>query len=124
WEDQLTFTRLRRHTRWVYIALAIVFAGSFIFLGVGSGSTGIGDLLRGNFNLFGNGGSTTSSGVKSALKRTHAHPTNPPAWSALATAYQTDGKLDQANAARETYLALRPKDADMLQQVAGYYENK
>jgi tetratricopeptide (TPR) repeat protein len=124
WEDQLTFTRLRRHTKWVYITLAVVFAGSFIFLGVGSGSTGIGDLLRGNFNLFGGGGSTTSSGVKKALKRTHEHPTDPAAWTALATAYQTDGKLDQANAARERYLKLRPKDADVLQQVAGYYENK
>jgi tetratricopeptide (TPR) repeat protein len=124
WEDQLTFTRLRRHTKWVYIALAVVFAGSFIFLGVGSGSTGIGDLLRGNLNLFGSGGSTTSSGVKNALKRTHAHPNDPAAWIALATAYQTDGKLDQANAAHEKYLTLRPKDADVLQQVAGYYENK
>lgn len=124
WEDQLTFTRLRRHTKWVYIALAVVFAASFIFLGVGSGSTGIGDLLRGNFNLFGGGGSTTSSGVKKALKRTQQHPKDPAAWTALATAYQTDGKLDQANAAREHFLALRPKDTDVLQQVAGYYENK
>jgi tetratricopeptide (TPR) repeat protein len=124
WEDQLTFTRLRRHTKWVYIALAVVFAGSFIFLGVGSGSTGIGDLLRGNFNLFGGGGTTTSSGVNKALKRTQRHPKDPAAWTALATAYQTDGKLGQANVARERYLKLRPKDANVLQQVAGFYENK
>ena len=124
WEDQLTFTRLRRHTKWVYIALAVVFAASFIFLGVGSGSTGIGDLLRGNFNLFGGGGTSQSSGVKKALKRTEQHPKDPAAWNALATAYQTDGKLDKANAAREHYLKLRPNDADVLQQVAGFYENK
>ncbi len=124
WEDELTFSKLRRHTKWVYIALAVVFAASFVFLGVGSGSTGIGDLLRGNFNLFGGGGSTTSSGVKKARERTQKHPNDPAAWTALATAYQTDGKLDRANAARERYLTLRPNDIDVMQQVAAYYENK
>ncbi len=126
WEDQLFFNRLRRHTKWVYILLAGVFAASFIFLGVGSGSTGIGDLLRGNFNLFGSSGGSSgnSSAVKSALKQTNAHPQRAAAWLALATAYQTDGKLDDANRAREHYLKLRPNDANALQQVAGYYENK
>ncbi len=58
WEDQLFFSRLRRHAKVVYVLLAVIFAGGFVFLGVGSGSGGIGDLLQGNF--FGNGGSSTS----------------------------------------------------------------
>jgi tetratricopeptide (TPR) repeat protein len=124
WEDQLTFTRLRRHAKSIYVLLAVVFAGGFIFLGIGSGSTGIGDLLRGNFNLFGGGGSTTSSSVKKALKQTQQHPNEAQAWNDLATAYQTDGKLDDANKALEHYLKLRPNDTDALQRVAGYYENK
>jgi len=119
------FPRLRRQAKWVFVCLAIVFAGGFVFFGVGSGSTGLGDLLRGNFNIFGNhGSSTNSSAVKSALKKTQAHPKDPNAWNDLATAYQTDGKLPQANAALEHVLKLRPNDTDALQRVAGFYETK
>src|SRR2546421_5420957 len=124
-EQTMFFPRLRRQAKWVFVFLAFVFAAGFVFFGVGSGSTGIGDLLKGNFNLFGNGGSTSqSSGVKKALKQARAHPKDPQAWDSLATAYQTDGKLDDANRALEHYLKLRPKDADALQRVAGFYENK
>ena len=71
------FPRLRRQAKWVFVFLAFVFALSFVFFGVGSGS-GIGDLLRGNFNIFGNNGSSTSSSaVNSALKKTQAHPKDP-----------------------------------------------
>ena len=119
------FPRLRRQAKWVFLALAIVFAGGFVFFGVGSGSTGLGDLLRGNFNIFGsNGGSTNSSAVKAALKKTQENPKDPNAWNDLATAYQTDGKLTQANTALEHLLKLRPNDIDALQRVAGFYETK
>ena len=124
YEQTMFFPRLRRQAKWVFVLLAFVFAAGFVFFGVGSGSTGIGDLLKGNFNLFGGGGSTQSSGVKKALKQTDANPKNAAAWLALATAYQTDGKLDAANRAREHYLKLKPKDSGVLQQVAGFYENK
>jgi tetratricopeptide (TPR) repeat protein len=122
-EQTMFFPRLRRQAKWVFVFLAFVFAAGFVFFGVGSGSTGIGDLLRGNFNLFG-GGSSQSSGVKKALARTKDHPNDPAAWNALATAYQTDGKLAEANRARERYLKLRPNDVDALQQAAGYYETR
>jgi tetratricopeptide (TPR) repeat protein len=124
-EQTMFFPRLRRQAKWVFLLLAVVFAGGFVFFGVGSGSTGLGDLLRGNFNIFGsNGGSTNSSAVKSALKQTQAHPQDPNAWNALATAYQTDGKTTQANTALEHLLKLRPNDTNALQQVASFYENK
>jgi tetratricopeptide (TPR) repeat protein len=118
------FPRLRRQAKWVFVFLAFVFAAGFVFFGVGSGSTGLGDLLRGNFNIFGSGGSTTSTAVKNALKRTQAHPKDPEAWRALATAYSGDGKLDQANKANEHLLKLRPNDTSTLQSVAGFYETK
>jgi cytochrome c-type biogenesis protein CcmH/NrfG len=119
------FPRLRRQAKWVFVFLAFVFAAGFVFFGVGSGSTGIGDLLRGNFNIFGSGGgSTTSSAVKNALKKTKAHPNDPTAWNSLATAYQTDGKLTEANKAYEHVLKLRPNDTSALQSVAGYYETR
>jgi tetratricopeptide (TPR) repeat protein len=123
-EQTMFFPRLRRQAKWVFVFLAFVFAAGFVFFGVGSGSTGIGDLLRGNFNLFGGGGSSQSSGVKKALARTKDRPNDPSAWNDLATAYQTDGKLSEANRARERYLKLRPNDVDALQQAAGYYETR
>ena len=119
------FPRLRRQAKWVFVFLAFVFAAGFVFFGVGSGSTGLGDLLRGNFNIFGSGGgSTTSTAVKSGLKRTQAHPNDPEAWRALATAYSGDGKLDRANKANEHLLKLKPNDTSALQSVAAFYETK
>jgi tetratricopeptide (TPR) repeat protein len=124
-EQTMFFPRLRRQAKWVFLLLAVIFAGGFVFFGVGSGSTGLGDLLRGNFNIFGsNGSSTNSSAVKSALKKTQAHPKDPNAWNDLATAYQTDGKLTEANAALEHVLKLKPNDIGALQRVAGFYETK
>jgi tetratricopeptide (TPR) repeat protein len=124
-EQTMFFPRLRRQAKWVFLLLAVIFAGGFVFFGVGSGSTGLGDLLRGNFNIFGsNSGSTNSSAVKSALKQTQAHPKDPNAWNDLASAYQTDGKLTEANAALEHVLKLKPNDIGALQRVAGFYETK
>src|SRR3989440_8392209 len=124
-EQTMFFPRLRRQAKWVFVLLVFVFAGGFVFFGVGSGSTGLGDLLRGNFNVFGSSnGSTNSSAVKSALKKTQAHPKDPNAWNDLATAYQTDGKLTEANAALEHVLKLKPNDIGALQRVAGFYETK
>jgi tetratricopeptide (TPR) repeat protein len=122
-EQTMFFPRLRRQAKWMFLLLAFVFAGGFVFFGVGSGS-GIGDLLRGNFNVFGSNGSSTSSGVKKALKRTKQHPNDAAAWNALANAYSTDGKLGKANTAFEHVLKLKPNDLDALQRVSGYYENQ
>lgn len=119
------FPRLRRQAKWVFVLLVFVFAGGFVFFGVGSGSTGLGDLLRGNFNVFGsNGGSTNSSAVKSALAKTKGNPKDPNAWNTLATAYQSDGKLSDANKAYEHVLTLRPNDIGALQRVSAYYETR
>jgi tetratricopeptide (TPR) repeat protein len=124
-ESTMFFPRLRRQAKWVFVFLAFVFAAGFVFFGVGSGSTGLGDLLRGNFNIFGSGGgSTTSAAVKSGLKRTQAHPKDPEAWRALATAYSGDGKLAQANKANERLLKLKPNDTSTLQSVAAFYETR
>jgi tetratricopeptide (TPR) repeat protein len=122
-ESTMFFPRLRRQAKWVFVLLAFVFAAGFVFFGVGSGS-GIGDLLRGNFNVFGNNGTTVSSGVKSALAEAKAHPKDPNAWNQLANAYQTDGKLTEANAALEHVLKLQPNNIDALQRVAGFYETR
>jgi tetratricopeptide (TPR) repeat protein len=119
------FPRLRRQAKWVFLFLALVFAVSFVFFGVGSGASGIGDLLRGNFSLFGSGGgSGQSSQVKKALARTEKHPEDPAAWNALASAYQRENKLAEANRANERFLKLRPKDVSVLTTVANYYDSQ
>src|SRR2546429_1400748 len=67
-EQTMFFPRLRRQAKWVFVLLVFVFAGGFVFFGVGSGSTRLRGLLRGNFNVFGhnNRGSTTHAAVERA----------------------------------------------------------
>src|ERR671936_868446 len=85
-EQTMFFMRLRRSTKPVFIFLAFVFALSFVFLGVGSGSAGIGDLLRGNFHLF--GGSSSTSSVSKAQDRIKKNPKDARAYRDLARAYE------------------------------------
>src|SRR5919202_3466721 len=68
-EQDMFFPKLRRSAKWVFVLLALVFALGFVFFGVGSGSSGIEDLLRGNLDFLG-GGSSTSKQVKDARERT------------------------------------------------------
>lgn len=117
-EDGLFFSSLRRHAKWVFVLLALVFAGSFVFLGVGSGSSGLGDVLGGWLNT---GGSTGPS-ISKLEKRTRNEPQNAQAFRELATAYETDQRNKDAIAALERYTTLKPKDTDALQELAGLYQ--
>jgi Flp pilus assembly protein TadD len=114
------FPRLRKQVKWVYICLAVVFAASFVFLGVGSGSSAISDLLNGNFNLFGSGGSSGTS-VGKARDRVKKHPNDPAAYRDLATALETKGDTPEAIVALERYTRLSPKDSDALRELGGLY---
>jgi cytochrome c-type biogenesis protein CcmH/NrfG len=118
-EQTMFFMRLRRSTKPVFIFLAVVFALSFVFLGVGSGSSGIGDLLRGNFDLFGGGSSSTS--VNGAQKRIKKNPRDAAAYRDLARAYQVKGDTAKAIDALKTYTRLRPNDTTALTELAGTY---
>jgi cytochrome c-type biogenesis protein CcmH/NrfG len=119
WEDQLFFSRLRRHAKVVYVLLAVIFAGGFVFLGVGSGSGGIGDLLQGNF--FGNGGSSTSSQISDKQKAIQQHPRNVNLYLDLAGLYQTDNKESQALAALQNAQKVAPRNVDLMNRIAGIY---
>jgi tetratricopeptide (TPR) repeat protein len=117
------FPKIRAHAKWVFVLLAIVFAGSFVFLGVGSGSSGLGDLLSGNFsNLF--GGSSSGSAVRKAEDRVKKNPNDIQAQKDLATALQTDNQFDRAIATLENVRKLAPKDTESLTQLAGLYLRK
>ncbi len=117
WEDQLFFSRLRGHAKWMFAFLALVFAFSFIIFGVGSGSTGIGDVLQNFFN----GITSTSSSLSSLQKATVKHPKEASTWRALATKLETDQKVDQAISALQHYTKLAPKDQSGLEELAGLY---
>jgi predicted TPR repeat methyltransferase len=117
WEDQLFFNRLRRHAKWMYIFLVLVFALGFVLLGVGSGSTGIGDILQNFFQRNGSSGASASS----LQKKVQEHPKDAKAWRDLATRLEQDQKTDRAIAALVAYTTLRPKDGGALEELAGLY---
>jgi tetratricopeptide (TPR) repeat protein len=123
-EDTMFFPKLRAHAKWVFILLAVVFATSFVFLGVGSGSSGIGDLLQGNWGSLFGGGSGTSAQISKDQKRIQQNPKDYAAYRDLASAQATNGKLDDAIATLEKLRALHPKDVAGLETLASLYVRK
>jgi regulator of sirC expression with transglutaminase-like and TPR domain len=109
------FPRLRRHTKWMFVFLALVFGLGFVIFGIGATGTGIGDVLRDA------GGTSGAPSISDARERTEANSQDADAWRDLSTAYQTDGQTSPAVAALVRYVALRPKDADGLRELAGLY---
>ena len=111
------FPKLRRHAKWMFVFLALVFAGGFVVFGVGSNQgTGISDILR---NAGGNSdGGPSASDARDRLKE---NPKDADAQRDLATALQTDGKTTEAIAALEQYTVLKPQDEGALRELAGLY---
>ena len=122
WEEQLFFSRLRRHAKVIYVALAVVFALGFVVLGVGSGSTGLGDILNGQF--FGHGGSGTSSQIKDDQKKIARDPKNIEAYLDLSGLYQQQQQTDNALAVLRRARKVEPKNLDVLNRLAGIYRGK
>src|SRR6185503_13332844 len=75
-EDTMFFPRLRRHAKWMFVLLALVF-------GLGFGGTGIGDIFRDQ------GGTSSGQSVSDAQKQAAENPKSAQAWRDLSTAYQT-----------------------------------
>jgi tetratricopeptide (TPR) repeat protein len=118
-EDQLFFGRLRGHAKWAFVLLAVVFGLGFVFLGVGSGSSGsLGDLFN---NLF-----TGSSGPSiDKLQETVAkNPKDAASLLELGQALQSKQRLDEAIVAYERFVTLRPKSLQGLNQLAALYQQK
>jgi tetratricopeptide (TPR) repeat protein len=115
YEDTLFFNRLRTHAKWVFVLLIIVFAGSFVFLGVGSSGLGLGDLFSG----IRGGGSSAS--INKPLKATQKDPKDAAAWKELATAYDSKAEYASGLAAWEQYTQLRPKDVAGFNALAQDY---
>lgn len=105
------------HAKLVFLLLALVFAGSFVFLGVGSGSNGISDALQGLFSGKGPGGPSISS----LQHKTQKNPLDAQAWRDLATAYETKHDTNGAIAALNSYIGLRAHDTSALSELASQY---
>src|SRR2546430_6192541 len=117
WEDQLFFARLRRHTKWMFVLLALVFGVGFVAFGVGSGSTGISDIFRNG--LFGGGGSSGVSGrIKDDQKKIRTNPNNIEAYRDLAALYQQKHETAQAIRALNRAATVQPKNLDVLGDLA------
>jgi tetratricopeptide (TPR) repeat protein len=107
------FPRLRNQAKWAFVFLIVVFAGGFVFLGVGSGGLDLGQLLR---DAFGRKGTSTGS-VSKAQDAVRERPYNAPARRALAVVLENKGRTDEAIAAWLQYGKLRPKDITALRHL-------
>ena len=107
------FPRLRNQAKWAFVFLIVVFAGGFVFLGVGSGGLDLGQLLR---DAFGNKGASSGS-ISDAQNKVAERPFNALARQQLADVYERKGQIPEAIAAWEGYLRLKPKDVNALRHV-------
>src|SRR5215471_7373817 len=111
--QELFFVRLRRHQKWIYAVLAVVFGLSFVLVGVGSGSSGSGlsSLYTG---LFGGSGGSSISKASDEVK---THPAK--GYRDLATAYEQAGQNASAIIALQQYLAIKKNDATQWATLGG-----
>jgi tetratricopeptide (TPR) repeat protein len=110
--QDLFFVRLRRHQRWVYAVLAVVFGLSFVLVGIGSGNGGgLSQLYTG---LFGGGNTSNVSKAQAEAKKDPVK-----GYRDLALAYEQKGDVPQAINALQSYLRLKKDDAATWSQVGG-----
>lgn len=116
-EETMFFSRLRRHAKWMFVFLALVFAVGFVGFGIGANqNASLGDLIRGN-----SGSSSGNISVGDARKQLAKNPESAAAKRDLATALQEDGKTDEAISVLSEYVDQSPKDEDALRELAGLY---
>ena len=117
YEDDMFFPKLRRHAKWMFVFLALVFGGGFVIFGVGSDQgTGIGDLFRDQ------GGSGTGlPSVGEARERVEENPRDAQAKLDLANALEAEGQTNEAIFVLRDYTNLRPKDETALRQLASLH---
>ena len=113
--QQLFFVRMRRNAKPVYVILAVLFAVTFAFLGVGSGTNGGLDQLFQGLNPFHHSGTSVSKAQHYIAK----HPNDAKGYRDLATAYEA--KNDQASAidALTQYTNIKRRDVKAWTEMAG-----
>jgi tetratricopeptide (TPR) repeat protein len=114
----MLFEKIRRTQKPVFITLGLVFALSFVFLGVGSGVGGIslGDLI--------DSGTNTGASISDLNDKVRENPRDSGSWLKLARAYELDGNTDSALGAYRQYLGLKPDDLSAIAAAATLYESR
>jgi tetratricopeptide (TPR) repeat protein len=112
--QQLFFMRLRRKAKYAYVLLAVLFAVTFAFLGVGSGTNGLDQLFSG-LNIF----HSSKNSVSAAQKYLTKHPNSAKGYRDLATAYEAKGDTANAVSALQQYTVQKPKDAKAFTELGG-----
>lgn len=114
--------RLRSKGKWVFLLLAIVFAVTFVFAGVGTSGPSLLDLLGRNSD---SSPTPTTSGSASAVKKAEAaakaSPKDPQAWIALGQAEVANGDTGRVPEAAKKAAALAPRDAAVQSAIADLY---
>lgn len=100
--------------KWVFALLAVAFGIGFVVFGVGSGGTGVGDVLK---DLFGGGSQVENASVQDAKDGVAANPDDPDALLALASAYRESQQPGLQAQALEKLVALQPTNADAYSQL-------
>jgi cytochrome c-type biogenesis protein CcmH/NrfG len=113
-EDTMFFPRLRRQAKWMFLFLALVFALGFVGFGVGAGGIGLGNVFQGS----GDSGIPSISGAEDRIAE---NPNDAEAYRDLATAHQAAGNTDEAIAALENFIRIRPRNVDGLRELAALY---
>ena len=109
--QDLFFVRMRRHQKWLYSLLAVIFALGFVGLGVGSGNGGgLSSLYN---SILGGSGASSVSKAQDLVKTDPAK-----GYRQLATAYEQQSNPGLAMAALTKYLALKKADADSWGELA------
>src|SRR5579864_688310 len=111
----LFFIRLRRKAKFMYVILAVLFAVTFAFLGVGSGANGGLDQLFSGLNIF----SSSGTSVSKAQKEIKDHPNAAKGYRDLATAYEGKNDTPSAISALQEYTLKKPKDASAWNELGG-----
>jgi peroxin-5 len=111
------FTRLRRHAKWMFVFLALVFGLGFVIFGIGSDQgTGIGDILRDQ-----GGANASGLSVSEARDRVERSPRNTEAQYDLAVALQEEGETREAIAVLEKLVQQDPTQENALRDLAGLH---
>jgi tetratricopeptide (TPR) repeat protein len=111
--QQLFFMRLRRKAKVAYLVLAVLFALTFAFVGVGSGSNSGLDQLFSGLNIFHHSGTSVSKAQKEIAK----HPNDAKGYRDLVAAFEKKGDTAGAIGALQQYTGVRPKAVWAWQQL-------
>lgn len=123
-ERPLFNERVKKHGKWIFVLLAVVFAASFVLGGVGGGGIGVVDLLQqggDDNNSAVTTGATTSAALDDAEAGVKAEPESAAAWTTLAEAALEQENPTRAREAAQKAQGLVGTDADVAERLASVW---